>query len=101
MRPAAFAVAALLAAACGAPAGDEAANQSVLIDANIAEASRNAATVPEAVADEPEPAAYSARTIPAAFHGDYDETEEACAQPSQYKLAVSASELRFHESIGT
>ena len=39
--------------------------------------------------------------IPAAFHGVYDGSLEACARPSDQRLTVSAGELRFHESIGS
>lgn len=38
--------------------------------------------------------------IPVRFHGTYDESPEACSRPSQYRLTISAGELRFHESIG-
>ena len=39
--------------------------------------------------------------IPAAYHGVYDGSLEACARPSDQRLTVSARELRFHESIGS
>ncbi len=39
--------------------------------------------------------------IPAAFHGVYDGSAEACGRPSDGRLAVTARELRFHESIGS
>lgn len=39
--------------------------------------------------------------IPAAFHGVYDSSPEACGRPSDGRLAVTARELRFHESIGS
>ena len=41
------------------------------------------------------------KTIPAALLGTYDSSIEACGRPSDMRLAVSATELRFHESIGT
>ncbi|HYW16565.1 MAG TPA: hypothetical protein VE891_10500 [Allosphingosinicella sp.] len=40
-------------------------------------------------------------SIPAAFHGVYDRSLEACARPSDQRLTVSARELRFHESVGS
>jgi hypothetical protein len=42
-----------------------------------------------------------ATSIPAAYHGVYDRSPEACARPSADRLTVSARELRFHESIGS
>jgi len=102
MRPAASVFAALLLASCGAPAENQTANESVLIDANAVEAGVNgAAAPPPAFANEAEPADTVAATIPEAFQGDYDEKAESCGRPSEYKLKVSAGELRFHESIGT
>lgn len=41
-----------------------------------------------------------ARDIPPAFHGVYDGDRAACGRPSEYRLTVTARELRFHESIG-
>ena len=41
-----------------------------------------------------------AGSIPPVFHGRYDESRAACARPSEYRLVITASELRFHESIG-
>ncbi len=41
-----------------------------------------------------------AEAIPAIFHGRYDESRAACDRPSDYRLVVTPSELRFHESIG-
>lgn len=46
------------------------------------------------------PAAAAAGAIPPAFHGVYDASREACTRPSEYRLTVTARELRFHESIG-
>jgi len=37
-------------------------------------------------------------TIPARFHGLFDASASACGKPGEYRLAVSAKELRFHES---
>lgn len=39
--------------------------------------------------------------IPAAYHGVYEGSLEACARPSVERLTVSARELRFHESVGS
>lgn len=36
--------------------------------------------------------------IPAAFHGRFDESAAACAGASEYRLVISPTELRFHES---
>lgn len=54
------------------------------------------------VATAPPPASKPVmeRSIPAAFHGDYDATLEACGRASDGRLTVSARELRFHESFG-
>jgi hypothetical protein len=51
-----------------------------------------------APAPAPAPQQESA-AIPTAFHGTYDRSVEACSQPSEYRLVVDASQLRFHESI--
>ena len=40
-------------------------------------------------------------SIPAAYHGVYDISLEACGRPSTDRLTVSARELRFHESVGS
>ncbi len=42
-----------------------------------------------------------AEGIPALFHGTYAADAAACGRPDDSRLAVSATELRFHESIGT
>ena len=60
-----------------------------------------AAAPPAASPAEGPAASASATAIPAPFHGIYDQSREDCARPSQYRLTVSAGELRFHESIGT
>jgi hypothetical protein len=58
---------------------------------------------PPAAASAEGPAAPAAKAtaIPAAFLGVYDQSAETCARPSEYRLTVSAGELKFHESIGT
>ncbi|HEY5724171.1 MAG TPA: hypothetical protein VIT45_17815 [Allosphingosinicella sp.] len=48
----------------------------------------------------PDPRPVIAGAIPEAFRGTYDQNEENCARPSEYRLTVDAGELRFHESIG-
>lgn len=40
-------------------------------------------------------------SVPAAYHGVYDGSLEACARRGVERLTVSARELRFHESVGT
>jgi hypothetical protein len=82
-------------AACGTPApkGDEAA-------ADPPAAAADNAVRPAPVSPPPAPAPRKA-AIPPAFHGDYDESREACGRPSQYRLTVSAGELHFHESLGS
>jgi hypothetical protein len=60
---------------------------------------------PEPAGNEAAPAASArpaerAAAVPAAFQGIYDESREACRRPSEYRLTVSAHDLRFHESIG-
>ena len=103
MRLAAFSFAAVLLASCGAPAEqDRTANQAVA-PAPVPDSSSGDPAMNHAAPAEPEaiPAATVATTIPALFHGTYDENDAACAQPSQARLVVSAGELRFHESIGT
>ena len=86
--------AAALAAACGqphdpAPKGNDPAS---------------ATSIPANSAEPPAPRARPAATgtaIPAAMHGVYDATLEACGRPSDARLTVASRELRFHESIGT
>jgi hypothetical protein len=58
-----------------------------------------AATAPPRAA--PAPKTVEGDSIPAAFHGVYDVSREACGRPGDGRLAVSARELRFHESVGT
>ena len=50
-----------------------------------------------ALSAEPRPL----QAIPPAFHGVYDADRNACAGPSEYRLTVTAAEMRFHESIAT
>ena len=54
---------------------------------------------PAARTKSPPPA--TGKTIPAALLGVYDASLDSCAKPSDSRLAVSPTELRFHESIGT
>lgn len=52
------------------------------------------------VANAVEPAAANAATLPAAYHGVFDQTAAACAAASSiYRLTVTGGELRFHESL--
>lgn len=78
----------ILAAACAEePAGE------------VAEAPAS-----EISAVDPAPAAETAAkasvTIPAAFHGRWDASPDACATGSEMKLTITADELLFHESVG-
>lgn len=82
----AAAVAGALGAAC-APQGVP--NDASPASANVA--------APAAPAPAPPPAM---ATIPERFRGIYDSSAETCGRPSEYRLIVSALELRFHESIG-
>ncbi len=61
---------------------------------------------PAAPAQSPAPAAPALEpatedSIPAAFHGVYDSSIEACGRRGDGRLTVSADELRFHESVGS
>jgi hypothetical protein len=71
--------------------------------AAAAPAAPAAVPTPSSPAPAPKPATEPARkdAIPAAFHGVYDSSVEACGRPSDGRLTVSADELRFHESIGS
>ena len=82
----------------------------VLIAGCASEESRPAAagTVDDAHAHHGAPSASGPQhphsdspVIPAAYHGVYDGSLEACGRPSDQRLTVSARELRFHESVGT
>ena len=98
--------AAAMLAACGADggrSGNAAGEQAVANEAAVEpQAANDAAAAPEA-AERPltGPESTAVAAIPPAFRGVYDATREACGQPSEYRLTVSARELRFHESIGT
>lgn len=84
-------------AACGAV--DEQGN----VASADAPAAAPAEAAPEAPPPKPAPTDAVAATdvLPSRFHGTYDESEQACGGPSEYRLTVSARELRFHESVGT
>jgi hypothetical protein len=45
------------------------------------------------------PAAATSAAIPAAFHGRWDASAEACATGSEMKLTITESELLFLESV--
>ncbi|HEX8625796.1 MAG TPA: hypothetical protein VF782_12065 [Allosphingosinicella sp.] len=90
-----LAAAALVLAGCGS--GEKAAGVAV----NAADPAPGASAGPQASA-APEPkGTVEEEAIPAAFHGVYDSSRAACGRPSDGRLAVSARELRFHESIGS
>ena len=42
----------------------------------------------------------SGTTIPEPFLGIYDRTVERCSGPSEERMTITPTELRFHESIG-
>lgn len=92
-----LAAAALLLAGCGP--GERAADNGV----NETAAEPDAPAGPKSVAAPapPRPKRYEENSIPAVFHGVYDGSTEACGRPSDGRLAVTANELRFHESIGS
>lgn len=93
-----LAVAALGLAGCGSQ--EKAAD----IGVNEASASPAAPAGPATVAAPAQPQRKPAGkedSIPAAFHGLYDASPEACGRPSDGRLTVTARELRFHESIGS
>lgn len=94
MRLAPTALIVFLLASCGGPAEPE-------NEAGGVTAANEAAAPANAPAESPAPAPVVAEGIPEAFRGIYDENEESCRRPSEYRLTVGAGELRFHESIGT
>jgi hypothetical protein len=87
------ALAAALAAGCGRPEADQSANAAVALP-SVAEVQANAGEAP------PPPSPAIGNTIPATMVGVYDSSIEACGKASDAHLAVSPTELRFHESIG-
>lgn len=91
------AVAALLLAACGPG------QNSAEIGGNEAAAAPAAPSRPKSAAlpSLPEPKRAEEKSIPAAFHGVYDASAQACGRPGDGRLTVMARELRFHESIGS
>lgn len=77
---------------------------------NSAEIGRNEAAAAPAAPSRPKSAAMPSlpvpnraegKSIPAAFHGVYDASAEACGRPGDGRLAVTATGLRFHESLGS
>lgn len=95
------ALAAVLIAGCGRQGSDQRENE-VSAPAPVAEAPAPAAQSAPANAGEgaPPPPA-TGKTIPAALLGVYDVSLEACGRPSDTRVTVTPTELRFHESIGT
>ena len=91
-----FAVLACLAAAllagCGRPEADRGAAEAVESPAAAGRPAEPGAAPPERP---------PVKSIPAALHGVYDVSLEACGKPGDGRLTVSADALRFHESIGT
>ncbi len=85
MRSTSFLTLALLLVACGTKATNEITPDS----------GKGAAAAPsdrETVSDN---------VIPERFHGRFDRNSEACVRPGEYRLVVTAGELRFHESVAT
>jgi hypothetical protein len=98
MRPILL-LAAILLASCDAPSDR---NQAAAPPLQPGSSSGDAAPGPAPPpATKPAPAPVRADAIPAAFHGVYDESREACARPSQYRMTIGAREIDYHESIGT
>lgn len=93
---------AVLLAGCGPQerAAGPSANESDVAPAGPVSAAPPPAPAPAPAERPPRPEAKE-DAIPAAYHGLYESSKEACGQPSDGRLAVSAGELRFHESIGT
>lgn len=89
-----LAAAALLLAGCGA-------DETVAGNGANAVAALPASIPPPRAVPVPAPKPVKGDKIPAAFHGVYDSSDEACGRPSDGRLTVSAGELRFHESVGS
>ena len=90
-----------LVTACGAPAEPDGNSNQMVAPPTMQGATGNGADANAAgnvMAPDPKPAIAGA--IPEAFRGTYDQNEENCARPSEYRLTVDAGELRYHESIG-
>lgn len=89
-------------AACGSPPpGDRAAsnlaesNAPIVHDSNQALENRTDEVAP------PSPDEATVARIPIRFHGRWDSSREACARTSsEMRLVVSATNLRFYESVG-
>lgn len=88
-------LAAALAGGCGPAETDREAPARVAAPVTVS------AEAPANAVDPAPPPAGTGKTIPAALLGTYDASIEACGKPSDGRLTVSPTELRFHESIGT
>lgn len=93
------ALAAALVGGCGSAQADREANRPVA-PAGAAEAPVQASEPPPPPTPPPAPPA-TGKTIPANLLGTYDASIQDCGRPSDGRLTVSATELRFHESLGT
>lgn len=93
------ALAAALIAGCERPEAGEQANREAA-PPSVAEGPADAGQ-PAPTPPSPPPPPATGKTIPATLLGVYDSSIEACAGPSDGRLVVSPTELRFHESIGT
>ena len=94
----------LLAAGCGERRDADRGGNDQAAATNGTEAAAPAAQAAD-TANSSGPAApappATGKTIPATVLGVYDASLEACGKPSDTRLTVSPTELRFHESIGT
>jgi hypothetical protein len=97
---------AMLFAAAACDRSDPPANQvSIDLNATAPEPAAPTPTAPaapaEPAANAVEPAAATTTSLPAAYHGVFDQTAAACGSSSSvYRLTVTGGELRFHESLG-
>jgi hypothetical protein len=96
-----LAAATAMIAACGSGDGGDIGNAGEpRSDAVAPSPEANGAAAAETRSRAPATAPSPAQAIPPAFQGVFDAPRHACAGPSEYRLTVSAGELRFHESIG-
>jgi hypothetical protein len=92
------AIAALLAAGCG---GEGARNEAATNQTGQSPETPAPAPSPPPGQSPPSAPPTAGAAIPAPFHGEYDASVEACSRPSDGRLVVTSTELRFHESIGS
>jgi len=93
----------LLLAACQPPAMPEGKAEDAPGNVLTTPDSSSGSAIGNNAAPPPAPAAEAPATqeaLPAEFHGRYDESRVACRGSSEYRLVITASELRYHESVG-